>query len=769
MLAAGRTIEDPHRSYWATATLLELGLEAGESTPAVRVPQLLAGLAAGALDALDRQPSEPRLLNCAAAALHGLGGSEAAEAMFAAASSLDPQAGRPQERSVAARRHSPHGSERGADLPAEVAGLSRRALEIAGRAGPAEGMTMSLCMIVRDEQEMLPRCLETAAPAVEEIVIVDTGSTDATAAIARSYGARVLEHLWAGSFAEARNVSLRAARGDWILYLDADEVLLAEDVPLLRSLTGRTWREAFYLSETNHTGDLEHGTAVTHSALRMFRNRPEYRFEGRVHEQIANRLPCYLPERIEATGVRIEHYGYLAGVRDARAKSARNIDLLRRQQEEGGPSAFVSFNLGSEHAAAGDAGAALAEFERSWAMLEQLTDLDGYPFAPSLMSRMVRALRLCGREQDALARAREGLARFPGFTDLVLEQALAAVALGQHEVATGLLERCIEMGDAPRRYTATVGCGSYLPRLHLAELKRSQGAVQEAIEQLECCVREHPGYAAAVLPYATALLAGGRNADAVVAELQRHQPDPTPAARFMLGTALYEAGESAAGESQFRSVLARQPRSGRARVALAEALLAQRCYAEAATEAAALSADDPLAPMACRSELFARIAGGDAAGTTGALQRAGAAGLCAAELDLFAAWDRRVRASADEAPLAREAVPLLEVMLEALLRVQDFTAFETLLALLEQTPLSARERRELLAGMYLRRGFAASAAEQWMAVCEQDPDVPALVGLARVAVARGMPREAGEFAAAALSRDPGNEAAAGLLTQATAA
>ena len=162
-------------------------------------------------------------------------------------------------------------------------------------------------------------------------------------------------------------MSLRAARGDWILYLDADEVLLAEDVPLLRSLTGRTWREAFYLSETNHTGDLEHGTAVTHSALRMFRNRPEYRFEGRVHEQIANRLPCYLPERIEATGVRIEHYGYLAGVRDARAKSARNIDLLRRQQEEGGPSAFVSFNLGSEHAAAGDAGAALAEFERSWA------------------------------------------------------------------------------------------------------------------------------------------------------------------------------------------------------------------------------------------------------------------------------------------------------------------------------------------------------------------------------------------------------------------
>ena len=126
----------------------------------------------------------------------------------------------------------------------------------------------------------------------------------------------------AGSFAQARNVSFDAARGDWLIYLDADEVLVRGGRRLLRSLTGRTWREAFYLSETNYTGDSEDGTAVTHNALRVFRNRPEYRFEGRVHEQIAHRLPAYLPERIEATSVRIEHYGYLGVVRDEREKSS---------------------------------------------------------------------------------------------------------------------------------------------------------------------------------------------------------------------------------------------------------------------------------------------------------------------------------------------------------------------------------------------------------------------------------------------------------------
>ena len=113
-------------------------------------------------------------------------------------------------------------------------------------------------------------------------------------------------------------------------------------------------------------------------------------------------------------------------------------------------------------------------------------------------------------------------------------------------------------------------------------------------------------------------------------------------------------------------------------------------------------------------------------------------------------------------------MPPLAVMLEALLRVQDFKSFEVLLGLLRRTPLAERERRELLAEMYLRRGFAASAAEEWMAVCEHGPDTHALVGLARVAAARGMAREASDFAAAALSRDPDNEAAASLLSQAAA-
>jgi tetratricopeptide (TPR) repeat protein len=781
------SIADPHRRYQAGVGLIERGFAASGDAPRAHVGGLFSAIAAAAVELLDQQPSEPKLLNYAGVAFYELWSLDAARALFKAAKRLDPRSEQVDGNlaALAGRRRQLRSAGGAAPQHPTLVELASRALEIAGRARPAAGMRLSLCMIVRDEQEMLPRCLASVVDAVDEMVIVDTGSTDDTVEIARSFGARVLFHEWTGSFAQARNVSFEAAGGDWLLCLDADEVLVEEDAPLLRSLTGRTWREAFYLSETNYTGDLEDGTAVTHNALRVFRNRPEYRFEGRLHEQIAHCLPGYLPERIEASGVRIEHYGYLGAVRDSREKSRRNIELLRLQQSESPPTPFLHYNLGSEYAAADEPRAALTEFERAWKLLQSLPDRDSYQFAPALVSRMVKALRACGRPTDAIARAEEGLLRFQGFTDLVLEQAIAAIALEQNERAIELLERCIEMGDAPRRYTATQGSGSYLPRLQLAELRRAAGDHKEAERLLEHCLREHPRFIGSVLPYANLLLASGVEPNDVVARVEQHMPDPPPAARFMLGTALYESGATTAGELQFRAVLARQPHSSRARVALGEALLAQRRYGEAAEVASELANDDTLAVIARRTELFARIAGGDCEGARETLDRAQAAGMAQYEFDLFTTWQELARAEVEvaaqpeqpTAPLpghsvqqvSEQAVAPLEVMLEALLRVHDFKSFEVLLGALELTPLQPRERRELLADMYLRRGFLASAAEEWMAVCQQEPDVPALLGLARVAAARGMAHEMSDFAAAALERDPDNEDAASLLSRAHAA
>jgi hypothetical protein len=141
--------------------------------------------------------------------------------------------------------------------------------------------------------------------------------------------------------------------------------------------------------------------------------------------------------------------------------------------------------------------------------------------------------------------------------------------------------------------------------------------------------------------------------------------------------------------------------------------------------------------VACRTELFGLIAGGDQAGADAAITRAAEAGLPADELTLFRCWNALAAGEDQSTSLPLGAVPLLGVILEALLRVQDFLAFEKLVPLLAGSQLPAREQRELLATIYLQRGFQASAAEEWMAVCNQHPDARALVGLARVAAAHG--------------------------------
>ena len=108
-------------------------------------------------------------------------------------------------------------------------------------------------------------------------------------------------------------------------------------------------------------------------------------------------------------------------------------------------------------------------------------------------------------------------------------------------------------------------------------------------------------------------------------------------------------------------------------------------------------------------------------------------------------------------------VGLLGTVLEALLRVRDFTVFELLVVgLLRPSSAPEREQRELLAGMYLRQGFLKSAAEEWLAVCEQAPDPRALVGLAQVALSHGQPENAGSFAREALRLEPDNALARAL-------
>jgi GT2 family glycosyltransferase len=464
--------EEPERGHQAVRRLCQLVLDCGPRLPDRGWIELYAAAARGLADVLERRPAEPVLLNVAGVLLYELSRYEEAVTLFARAAALDPTLPGIDGNLAGAERACTQGPRLQRPADGETA---RRLTAVAERAGAATRATVSLCMIVRDEQALLPYCLASARAAVDEIVVVDTGSSDRSVEIASGFGAHVLRHEWSGSFASARNAGLDVATSDWILYLDADERLVDGAAAQLRPLLGRSWREGYFLELRNLTGRPGDGSAVLHPALRLFRNRPAYRFEGRIHEQVSRLMPTYLPERFEQAGPGVLHLGYLDMRVRERDKPRRNLALLAVEAEEA-PSAYVSFNLGSEYERLGDWETAAVHFERAWGSVAAVENWPTIGFAPLLALRTARARRECGRLADACALLEHASALLPLYTDLVFERALCALAADDRACARRLLERCLELGDAPARFPSTVGAGSRLAREFLAQLEARDAA-----------------------------------------------------------------------------------------------------------------------------------------------------------------------------------------------------------------------------------------------------------------------------------------------------
>ena len=746
--------DDRHRAHQARCGIVEAVLSYRPASSDAWVAPFVV-TAAALLESLEDEPRDPVLLNHAGVFLYELLEGAAAEELFKAALRLDPNlpfAAANLEQAKIRKRS--NGRLKGA-FGARMRGLAARGRKVAAQARPVPGLKLSLCMIVKDEEEMLPGCLEPLRGVVDEMIVVDTGSSDRTVEIAESFGAKVVHFPWNGSFSDARNVSIENATGDWVMYLDADEHLEAEDAPKLRDLLGRTWREGFNLVETNYTGGEDTGSATTHLALRLWRRRPEYRFEGRIHEQKTHTMPMFLPERFETTTIRVRHYGYLNQRIASKEKSQRNIQLLEQEAREN-PSPFNDYNLGSEYLALGDPAKARIHFDRAWESLRSVPGMASAGYVPLLVTRAARARREAGDHAAAAQAVDEGLAAYPDHTDLVMEAARSAREQGDLDRARELAEQCLAMGDAPNMYAATVGTGTFLAMTVLAEIHAAQGDAAGAEALYRRSLDEHPEYAGPVLPLAAILAGRG----APLAEIAEIVPD-RPSARLLAATALYEVGRAEDAEAWFRHVLAAQPANSAARIGLSEALLSQKRYPEAAAEAAAEPADSPVRAAAVEVEVFASAVAGDHAALARIVSENEAA-LPAHEAQLFGAWATAIRGDAPPTWLPAAAGPVAGTFLEALLRVQEIDAFAVLLGVFGTIAVDPRERHEYLATMYLRRGFLGAAADEWIAVAESAPDARAMIGLARVAVAKGLPDDARSFAAEADSLEPGNAAAASL-------
>ena len=207
------------------------------------------------------------------------------------------------------------------------------------------GSFISLCMIVKNEEPHLPVCLNSVRGLVDEVVVVDTGSTDKTRDIAASCGARTFSFAWSDDFSEARNESLRHAKGDWIIFLDADEVLnRTGEQDCLRKAASVPGIDAYFVPILNSRtdGELE---STSGSAVRFFRNFPGIRFSGRVHESVDGFLSGVGAKAAHSTFV-IEHFRYGLDRDMVKRKYERNLGLLERELAENPLNANARYHLG---------------------------------------------------------------------------------------------------------------------------------------------------------------------------------------------------------------------------------------------------------------------------------------------------------------------------------------------------------------------------------------------------------------------------------------
>lgn len=255
---------------------------------------------------------------------------------------------------------------------------------------------LSLCMIVKNEEKVLRRCLESVKDGVDEIVIVDTGSTDMTKEIAYEYTDKVFDYEWTNNFSEARNYAQSKASGEWILVMDADEyAYLGNLVNVVDELKKNNNHYDAYDVKIFSFAGVKGQFTIQHRHTRIYKNDPSIKYYRTIHEQLhknKGHLSAGLSTLI------LYHSGYLADAIDEKDKHIRNKELIDKEIEKSGLAGFDYFNLGNEYSSMGDLEKGLYYYKKAY---QNKPDF-AYSWVSHCLVQMVNCLVNLNRYRDAL-------------------------------------------------------------------------------------------------------------------------------------------------------------------------------------------------------------------------------------------------------------------------------------------------------------------------------------------------------------------------------
>ena len=301
-------------------------------------------------------------------------------------------------------------------------------------------MKLSVCYIVKNEEKNLPLSLETVKDFADELIIVDTGSTDATKRIALDAGATVLDFVWHDDFAAARNFALDHATGDWIVFPDADEGFLTpekvrdkiSEIDAIRPPV-----DAVMVTRVNMDPETEKNQG-NDRAVRLFRNTPEIRYQGRIHENITHASGGFLLYHDDGK-LTVYHTGYAKSV--GMEKTERNFRLLQQEIAECGERPERYFELAGCYFDFGDYRKAMKyailALDSSWQSAS--SRVPRFHIAIESMRRLDWPL------ENQLALADKALAEYPRQPEFYGERGMILCALGRLAEARASLCKALEI------------------------------------------------------------------------------------------------------------------------------------------------------------------------------------------------------------------------------------------------------------------------------------------------------------------------------------
>ena len=312
-------------------------------------------------------------------------------------------------------------------------------------------LPISVCMIVRDEEKNLPRCLGSIAPHVQEMVVIDTGSQDRSVEIARSFGATVGFRAWDDDFAAARNASLELAKEPWILVLDADEEFASTLPALEKALEGPGFSRLVRMRLLDAQGNYQEVPLP-----RLFRNRPDIRYRKPVHESVQDDLWRLGETAPTACDVVLLHHGYHGEDVTARGKIERNLRIHRHRREQGDADLFDLYKEAQILLRPEEAAERRALLEEACRKLEETPApvRKEWPWAGKLRALFGQDLFNSGE----MARAATALAEDPNEvpTPELSRTRLELAWRSGHAAADEDIERLHSLGDVPGLKTARI-------------------------------------------------------------------------------------------------------------------------------------------------------------------------------------------------------------------------------------------------------------------------------------------------------------------------